>query len=582
MNEIAGMSRMLILFIAFLAAQTSRAQMSPETTTTRNGRYHFNSEYTRVTGKVRKHTFHGKFVTKQRYEYGKWRITEIKHFWYGELNGQYTSLSMEGDTLSSGNYHHNKKNGAWRYFEHGKLKRSEYYDAQGHLSGWSYDYYADGVLNAKTLHTDSTHEYLWMYNHNGMISARGSYVNKMADGTFYAYSNIDSIRSPTDTLPSTISEWKAGRLHGSEKKFVNGILKEEHHYYEGQFDGVQRWYTNNVPYQESNYKRGRLHGPQRTFFKNGTIEFETVYDENSVTQKHQFDSASGKIVSSYWFTENRPDSTFHYAESGQLIYARKIVNETTGEYEERRYYENGMRKDSARSVGFSLRGEVHSWYANGNTKNIAHYDEHGLCGPYDAWSENGVHVVHAEVARRYDTIPELVWSDKGQRLQRGTVAYTKQLDLYLHNGVRYNDSIFRLHPFVVTAFVAMPGDHWISKAQAVQIGSGDNVSTNKRVAPKFPGGDSAFYVWMKTNIRYPDLAREMGVQGSDWISFVVNTDSTISDVVLLHPVAGAPDLDVEALRVIRNMPKWSPAKKGGKPFKSTCVIEIRWVLKTEN
>lgn len=79
--------------------------------------------------------------------------------------------------------------------------------------------------------------------------------------------------------------------------------------------------------------------------------------------------------------------------------------------------------------------------------------------------------------------------------------------------------------------------------------------------PSFPGGISGLRTYLNQNIRYPAEAQENCVQGRVVVSFVVEKDGHISDVTVLRSVD--PSLDKEAIRVVRNMPRWTPGKQGG-------------------
>lgn len=83
--------------------------------------------------------------------------------------------------------------------------------------------------------------------------------------------------------------------------------------------------------------------------------------------------------------------------------------------------------------------------------------------------------------------------------------------------------------------------------------------------PSFPGGISGLRTYLNQNIRYPAEAQENCVQGRVVVSFVVGKDGHISDVTVLRSVD--PSLDKEAIRVVRNMPRWTPGKQGGEPVK---------------
>jgi TonB family protein len=80
--------------------------------------------------------------------------------------------------------------------------------------------------------------------------------------------------------------------------------------------------------------------------------------------------------------------------------------------------------------------------------------------------------------------------------------------------------------------------------------------------PSFPGGDKALYKWFETNLKYPDASIKDSIQGRVVVRFVVRKDGSISDVEILRSLD--PSCDKEAVRVIKNMPKWIPGKQNGK------------------
>lgn len=94
--------------------------------------------------------------------------------------------------------------------------------------------------------------------------------------------------------------------------------------------------------------------------------------------------------------------------------------------------------------------------------------------------------------------------------------------------------------------------------------------------PSFPGGISGLMTYLNQNTRYPAVAQENGVQGRVVVSFVVGKDGHISDVTVLRSVD--PSLDKEAIRVVRNMPRWTPGKQGGKPVRVRYNVPVSFRL----
>ena len=94
--------------------------------------------------------------------------------------------------------------------------------------------------------------------------------------------------------------------------------------------------------------------------------------------------------------------------------------------------------------------------------------------------------------------------------------------------------------------------------------------------PEFPGGMAELMKYLQKNIRYPQICKEQRVQGRVIVQFVVNTDSTITDVNVVKPVN--PYLDKEAVRVVEAMPKWIPGKLHGEPVRVRFTLPVTFRL----
>lgn len=94
--------------------------------------------------------------------------------------------------------------------------------------------------------------------------------------------------------------------------------------------------------------------------------------------------------------------------------------------------------------------------------------------------------------------------------------------------------------------------------------------------PEFPGGQAALMTYLQKNISYPADAREKGIQGKVFLSFVVDATGQVKDVKVIRSVD--PSLDKEALRVVKAMPLWKPGKQGGKPVSTMFNLPINFKL----
>lgn len=95
--------------------------------------------------------------------------------------------------------------------------------------------------------------------------------------------------------------------------------------------------------------------------------------------------------------------------------------------------------------------------------------------------------------------------------------------------------------------------------------------------PEYPGGEPALAKYLNKNVRYPHLAQESDIQGTVFIQFVVNRDGSITDVKTVGAAKGG-GLEEEAMRVVRNMPKWKPGRQNGQNVAVFFNLPIRFVL----
>lgn len=94
--------------------------------------------------------------------------------------------------------------------------------------------------------------------------------------------------------------------------------------------------------------------------------------------------------------------------------------------------------------------------------------------------------------------------------------------------------------------------------------------------PEFPGGPKAMYEFLKTHIRYPERAKQMGIEGTVYIGFVVDEYGNIRFAKVARGIGGG--CDEEALRVVNKMPRWIPGRQAGHPVKVSLSLPVSYSL----
>lgn len=97
--------------------------------------------------------------------------------------------------------------------------------------------------------------------------------------------------------------------------------------------------------------------------------------------------------------------------------------------------------------------------------------------------------------------------------------------------------------------------------------------------PEFIGGEDSLFNYIKQNIHYPKEAIKKNIQGTVYVSFIVDHDGKVKDVGIAK--SAHPILDEEAIRVVSTMPAWVPRKSDSKNAPVKLNIPIRFTLSSE-
>lgn len=98
-------------------------------------------------------------------------------------------------------------------------------------------------------------------------------------------------------------------------------------------------------------------------------------------------------------------------------------------------------------------------------------------------------------------------------------------------------------------------------------------------APEFEGGMQAWNDWIKQNIQYPNTAKQMGVEGTVYVVFVINKDGTIDQPEILRGIGAG--CDEEVLRLISEMPNWIPGEQRGQKVNVRMRLPVRFKLPSD-
>lgn len=109
----------------------------------------------------------------------------------------------------------------------------------------------------------------------------------------------------------------------------------------------------------------------------------------------------------------------------------------------------------------------------------------------------------------------------------------------------------------------------------------DSVNTSPVIhaeqMPVFPGGDAAMISYLSKNMVYPHKAREINRSGTVYISFVIDRSGNVINTELIRGIGEG--CDEEAMRVVRNMPRWSPGLQNKQPVMVKLVLPVKFSLR---
>lgn len=287
---------------------------------------------------------------------------------------------------------------------------------------------------------------------------------------------------------------------------------------------------------------------------------------------------SGALVSTkdsadYWMEVSPPDTSIskflyvvrEYGKNGKVrLQTTSKTNDLNlfyhGKYTT--FYPDGRKMRTGEYVNGKFTGLETDYYHNGNIYNIKDYKSDGKVSFVECrdstgkiLSENGKGTWLEYNSNFKDTTAKgEIINGRMNGIWTGKTDDSGEFRNVYENGVLTQHDAYK-------KFEVSPADYANAKPGAV---------------PAFPGGIETFYKFLAKTIRYPKEARDAGIQGKVVISFMVETDGSLSDMKIERSVHAT--IDGEALKVMRLSPKWIPAMKDGKPVRMQYSVPINFAL----
>ena len=234
----------------------------------------------------------------------------------------------------------------------------------------------------------------------------------------------------------------------------------------------------------------------------------------------------------------------------------KVINDATDPIEIMTYYKNGNKymKEQVSSVSPIIRnGAYEEYFYDGSVKFKGNFVNNEMDG---AWISYNKEKHFLETKMHY-----------AKDIRHGK-AYTfyengklKRLDMYVYDVLKLSTCYDTL------------GQEVDCKAL-----NDSEVVEKEKVMPQFPGGVKALFKYLADYIKYPVDARNRGIQGTVKVKFVVDVDGAVRSPVVENNTTGSKECEIEAIRLVQDMPKWTPATIDGKAVKVYYTLPVNFKI----
>jgi TonB family protein len=479
---------------------------------------------------------HGPFIAYDR----NGKLRQTRTYVNGHINGAAVSYLATGDTMVISTYRNDTLHGYYGEYRDWQNRRTEGYYVNGHK---------EGLWTAKNRVVGSVVQYDTMYYHNDSL-----------DGVYRSY---------RDGYLFEEANYSNGALHGAYTKYHHGLgrLSEKAFYRNGLEDSVwNRFDRNGVLIQTFRYENGQWNGHDSSWqnINNERVLFVVVVGSAGKKTHEETWNLSGIAERRFFGDDARLDSSHTFSERGVIIRRRCSTQQPnlSPEFNFHEWnYDGKGRLISHGEMSFQVKKDKWMWYdTTGSLKKEFAYTNGMVQGPYTSYYPNGKIKVRGVCTKgRLDSI--VVFSQNGRPLIKGTAQYKAVLDADLKDE---------------REIVSMDRDTLPVEERWMPSENPNEVLTYAELMPMFPGDTVQAY--LAKNIRYPQLEKETGKEGTVYVQFIVEKDGSITHVHTMKGVTGAPAFDKEAERVIRQMPKWHPGIMNGRAARVQIVQPVRFRL----
>jgi len=499
-------------------------------------------------------------------------------------NGPYTEYYPDGNISTQGTYRNFKRHGNWKMYSSSGVLVGEQNFVDGFADGPQTYWYENGQKREYIRFAMSWTLYRQAWYPNGKTKLVESFNKGLAEGRWVYYPDPETA---TDTFPLWTDEYHEGDLHGVHTAYAGSVKTEEYHYSKGKFHGtVKKWGRNGQLEMEEIYDEGYLNGESR-YYRNGMIIRSAKYSRGKKHGTEVDYDRDGDTLKMSWYRKGEVDSVISFHPNGRKATASITWRFPGTNLEDGTYTEwdtAGVLLLHGQYYMQAREGDWKTYYPNGKVKSVTPYLNGVMTGLFTKWYPNGKKMIQYHIFQEgVNTHPD-VWNEKGKPLKMGSPEYNeivegnKPGEMY-SDPSQYKRSVIghRVEEISVgdDEVIRDAPDLVVDEGEMALVPDSGEVFMITEVMPSFPGGDTAMRNFINKNIKYPPICREMAIEGTVYIRYVVEKDGSISNVTVLKGINGGEALS-EALRVVSLFPVHTPGKMYDQPVRCYMTIPVRF------
>lgn len=489
-------------------------------------------------------------------------------------NGITTFYFKSGQKEKEGNYVDNEREGEWKmWLENGQLEEVGNFKNEKRVGAWK-GYYEEGAIDYEEFYNDEGKlegEAKYWYE-NGKIYKQGSYKKDEKFGEWEGFheNGIKLFKREYDTEGEIHGEstiWHDNEQLSSKKEYSNGKIVK----------GGETFHENGKVNLEYNYtSKGEKEGDWIQYFPNGKIQisgqFKSDEKDGDWIENHE-DNVGIKISGSY--KKGVKKGEWKYYGLNEVVLA--LIDYKEGSIKSEKYLDAKGRKVKSKDANRDPFFKSMESNSLSDQLNLNLELKNDVVVPGNA-------VISMNIAEDGTILKVYCAESINPKIDSALVVAFRKLKKF-KPGKKYNSKVKYYCDFELKLnannTLELKGEHYISSAYSdidfENYSYDDAIFTIVESMPEYPGGIKNLFVFLGENVKYPQSAKANGISGKVYVNFTVRRTGLISNIKIIRGVHKI--LDFEALRVVNELPKWTPGYQRGHPVSVSYNLPINFVLR---